>query len=99
MRTDSRQVSYLPVYELLAPHLADPGLIPGTPAWVQLDDADDAKWRAVLWTAVWWALDQEVRQENLADASKAVAAAEPWPAIAQYIHSGRGNAYVPRRTA
>lgn len=97
VRTDSRQINYLSVYEFLAPQLADPDLIPGTPAWVQLDDADSAKWRAVLWAAVWWSLDQDTHQAAAAAASKAIAAAEDWPAVARHIHRGRGAAYIPRR--
>lgn len=97
--TDSRQVTWLPVYELVAPLLGEPGLVPGTPAWMHLDDANPAKWSALLWAAVWWALDQDARQEAAADASKVVARAADWPHIARCIRAGRGGAYVPRKAS
>ncbi|BBY33369.1 hypothetical protein BST33_09995 [Mycolicibacter minnesotensis] len=97
--TGSRQVTYLTVYDLVAPLLGEPGLVPGTPAWMHLDDANPAKWSALLWAAVWWALEQDTRQEAAADASKAIARIEDWPAVARCIRRGRGGACIPRRTA
>ncbi len=91
----SRQVSYLTVYELVSPILGDPGLIPGTPAWCQLDEADPAKWQAVLWAAVWWSLAADTRQEALADASREISAAAAWSTIGR----DRGRAYIRREVA
>ena len=62
--TPSREVKFYPVYEMLSPMLADPRLIPGTPVWCQLDDTDPAKWQAILWSAVWWAIAEECRRRK-----------------------------------
>jgi DNA-binding transcriptional LysR family regulator len=93
---DSRQISYLSVYELVSPLLGDPGLIPGTPTWCQLDDTDPAKWQAILWAALWWCLDQDTLQEATADAAGEISAAANWSAVASWVQRGRGRAYVPR---
>lgn len=92
---DSRQVAYLPVYELLTPLLGDPQLIPGTPAWCQLADADPIKWQAVLWAAVWWTVAEDARQAAMADASRSVAASADWSRVGR----PRGEAYIPREVA
>jgi len=92
---NSRQVAYLPVYELLSPLLGDPGLVPGSPVWCQLDGTDPAKWQAVLWAAVWWAVAEDARQSELADASKQVAASADWSQIGR----PRPASYVPREVA
>lgn len=89
----SRQVSYLPVYELVSPLLSDPGLVPGTPVWCQLEDTDPAKWQAVLWAAVWWSLAADTRQAALADASREISGAAEWSAVGRH----RGSAYIPRQ--
>lgn len=91
----SRQVTYLPVYELLAPLLGDPGLVPGTPAWCQLDDDSPEKWQAVLWAAMWWAVAEDARQAALAEASRSVAAEADWSRIGR----PRGTAYIAREVA
>lgn len=72
-------------------------LTAGTPAWQALDDHQPDKLAAVLAAGVHHALRLDLRQETVADASKAVAAAEDWPAIARSIRAGRGPAYIPRR--
>lgn len=95
----SRQVSFEPVYELLSPLLGDPGLIPGTPVWCQLDDTDPAKWQAVLWAALWWTVAQDARQAAQSDAAREISAATDWSALARRIAQGRGHAYIPRRNA
>ncbi|BBZ57064.1 hypothetical protein MPHO_40560 [Mycolicibacterium phocaicum] len=96
----SREVSWWPVYQLLAGHLGkQPTVIAGTPAWHELPDNHPDKWRAVLWAAVWWALDTDTRQEHLADAGKKIAEAVDANALAQNIIQGRGPAYVERRSA
>lgn len=93
----SRQVAYLPVYELVAPLLGRPGLVPGTPQWVALDDTDPAKWRAIMWSAVWWAVAEDGRQAALADASREISTAADWPGLASAIHRRRTSAaYIPR---
>lgn len=97
----SKQVSFEPVYELLSPLLGDPGLIPGTPVWCQLDDTDPAKWQAILWAAVWWTVAQDARQASQSDAATEISAAggPSWSALARRIAQGRGHAYIPRREA
>ncbi len=95
----SREVSCIPVYELLSPLLGNPDLIPGTPVWCELDDTDPAKWQAILWAAVWWAVGQDTRQAALSDAAHEIADITDWSAVAQQIRSGRGRAYIPRRAA
>lgn len=98
--TASRQVSWWPVYQLLAGHLGNqPPVIAGSAAWQQLPDDHPDKWAAVLWSAVWWALDTDIRQEQFADASRQIACAGGWSTLAHRIQSGRGPAYVERRSA
>jgi len=82
--TESRSIAWWPVWELLSPHLGPPGSCPilGTPAWVALPDDDPDKLEAILYAALWWVLAEETRQEHLADASKAIADAVDWPALA-----------------
>lgn len=96
----SRQVAYHTVYQLLSPLLGDPGLIPGTPVWCQLDSGDPAKWQAVLWAAIWWCVDQEVRQEAMAEASREVSAAADWADIARshlrHARAVTSGAYISR---
>jgi len=92
---DSRQVSWLAVHELVAPLLGEPGLIPGTPAWRQLDDADPAKWQAILWAAVWWVIAEDGRQSAMADASREISGAADWSRVGR----DRGDAYIPREVA
>ena len=87
--TPSREVKFYPVYEMLSPMLADPRLIPGTPVWCQLDDADPAKWQAILWSAVWWAIAEECRQDAIAEAGEQIAAAEDWGDVARQVQRRR----------
>lgn len=83
----SREVNATTVLRFLAPLLArSPNrLIPGTPRWAELPDADPVKLRACLAAAVWWALDAEQRQAAEIEASHAIAAAADWRAIAHRI--------------
>lgn len=74
-------------------------LTAGTPAWCALDDQHPDKLAAVLAAGVHHALRLDLNQQAAADASKAIAAAEDWPAVARCIRAGRGSAYIPRRTA
>lgn len=94
----SREVQFYPVYKLLAPMLTCPSLIPGTPAWCQLDDTDPAKWQAILWAAVWWAIAEECRQDALADAGEQISAAENWADVARQVQRRR-EIDALRRTA
>ncbi len=73
-----RQIAYLPVYGLVSPLLGDPGLVPGTPVWCQLDGTDPAKWQAILWAAVGWTVNEDARQAAMADASREISASEDW---------------------
>jgi hypothetical protein len=93
----SKQITYLPVYELVSPLLGDPDVLPGTPVWCQLEDTDPAKWKAILWAAVWWCVEQDARQAAMAEASKAIAASADWSAVAQRVRNGRGPAYIKRK--
>lgn len=92
---NNRQVAWSEVYELVAPLLGEPGLVPGTPAWCALDDTAPAKWQAILWAAVWWAVEQDAIQDALAEASRAISSAADWPLIGR----PRGSAYIPRQVA
>ncbi|TDK84751.1 DUF2742 domain-containing protein [Mycolicibacterium mucogenicum] len=100
----SREVSWWPVYQMLVGHLGkQPTVIAGTPAWHQLPNDHPDKWRAILWAAVWWALDTDTRQEQLAQASKSIAGSQEWADVrtdsrrrSQAIRSG---AFIPRRSA
>lgn len=74
----SREVNLFAVQQFLAPHLGDPELIPGTPSWTQLPDDDGAKWRAILWAAMWWAVSEDARQDAIAEAGEAISAAKDW---------------------
>jgi hypothetical protein len=94
---DSRQIDYLPVYELVADLLGDPGLIPGTPAWCALDADDPAKWQALLWPAVWWCVAEDARQMAMADASREIACAADWSALSRNMLQ-RSN-YIPRKAS
>lgn len=85
----SREVRFYPVYQLLSPLLTDPSLIPGTPVWCQLNDTDPAKWQAILWAAVWWAVGEECRQDAVADAGEQISAAEDWGRVAQEVQRRR----------
>jgi Protein of unknown function (DUF2742) len=80
----SQQVSWWDVHEFVAPFLAEVGDWPmiGSPAWVALPDGHPAKLAAVYDAAQHWALRVETGQAALAEASRAVAGAVDWAAIA-----------------
>lgn len=82
----SREVNCFAVHRFLAPHLGDPDVIPGTPSWTQLPDDDAAKWRAVLWSAMWWAISEDARQNAIADAGEQVSAAQDWSQVSRDVH-------------
>lgn len=88
----SRQVAWVAVYDLVAPLLGDPHLIPGSPNWCELGDDDPRKWAALLWCAVWWAIAEDGRQEAIAEASRSVAASAKW----SHVGRPRPKSYIPR---
>lgn len=97
----SRQVCWTAVLAFVERRGINPTtvLTAGTPQWCQLDDGHPDKLAAVLVAGVHHALRLDLAQEAAADASKDLAVSEDWPAIARCIRTGRGIAYVPRRTA
>lgn len=88
----SRMVAWWPVLLFVAERLGvEPTTVPdiarklpllGTPAWCELPGGDPAKLAAVLDGGCRWALRLELGQEALAEASRAVAAAADWRAVA-----------------
>lgn len=82
----SREVNMFAVHQFLAPHLGDPDVIPGTPSWTQLPDDDAAKWRAVLWAAMWWTVSEDARQDAIAEAGQQISAAEDWSTLSRTVH-------------
>ncbi|BCQ07711.1 hypothetical protein JMUB5695_01670 [Mycobacterium heckeshornense] len=88
-RFDSRQVSWWSVYEyvesLVAQANCGPLPLAGTPAWCALADDDPTKLLAVAEAGVHWSLRIDALQEQSAEASKDIAAAADWPAIAAEI--------------
>lgn len=93
---DNRQIAWFDVYQFVAPHLPSQIVLPGTPAWLDLDDTDPLKRRNLLWPVIWWCLEQDARQTALADASRQISTAAPWAALAQRIQNGRGDAFIRR---
>lgn len=85
----SREVNWSTVYTFLTPLLGDPHLIPGTPVWCQLENTDPAKWQAILWSAVWWAVAEDARQDAVAEAGQAISQAENWGAVARQVQRRR----------
>jgi Protein of unknown function (DUF2742) len=86
---ESREVNATTVLRFLAPLLVccPNRLIPGTPAWAELPDADPAKLRACLAATLWWALDAEHRQAAEIEASHDIAGAADGAAIGRYIRA------------
>lgn len=99
----SQQRDWWPVHQFLEAVVAQAnhGPIPaaGTAAWCALADGDPRKLLSVAIDGSHHVLRVETAQEAAAEASKAIAAAEDWPAVARRIHRGRGPAYIPRRSA
>lgn len=96
----SQQRAWWPVHQFIEAVVqqANYGPIPaaGTPSWCALSDGDPRKLLAVAIDGEHRVLQVETAQAELAEASKAIAAAEDWPAVARRIHRGRGPAYIPR---
>lgn len=83
-RTESSQVNwYDAVYLFVEPWLAAAGSWPmaGTIAWQLLDEADPAKWAAILDAAQLHILRVETAQEARAQASRDISGAADWPKI------------------
>lgn len=97
----SQQRSWWAVHEFLEAVVqqANYGPIPaaGTPSWCAMGDGDPRKLLAVAIEGEHTVLRIETAQEQQAEASKEVAAATDWPAVARRVHRGRGSAYIPRR--
>jgi len=90
----SRTICWEPVHDYveklasrLGVDLRNPMPFPGTLAWLALPDDSPVKKSALLLAASQRVLHLEVEQENRADASKDVAAAADWPAIANEVRS------------
>ncbi|MCV7034696.1 DUF2742 domain-containing protein [Mycobacterium heckeshornense] len=102
---DSRQVSWWPVHQFLESVLSQAKYeclpMAGTPAWCALADRDPRKLLALAVAGEHHVLRMETAQEALAEASKAVAAAADWPAIAAEVTQRRAaehtGARIPRR--
>lgn len=97
----SQQVAWWPVHEFIAAMVnkANIGPLPaaGTPAWNALADNDPRKLLALAAAGEHWVLHTELAQEKRAEASREIAAAGGWAALAQRIAQGRGPAYIPRK--
>ncbi len=107
---DSRSLAWLPVHDYatrlaaqLGVDLTDRLPYPGTLSWLALDDGSPIKKAALLLAASQRVLHLEVGQEARAEASKAVAAAADWPAIAGEIRrladARRSGARIERRAS
>ena len=94
----SRQVSWWSVREYVTEALDRAGSWPmaGTPVWCKLADDDPAKMAALLDAAQHWALRVEIAQHAVREASRDVAGAADWRAIADDMQR-RGGSYIPAR--
>jgi hypothetical protein len=70
----------------------------GTPTWASLDDTDPVKLAALYDAAQHHALRVDAAQTALADASRAIAGAADWAAIAREAQR-RSGIYIPRRVS
>lgn len=98
----SQQVSWWSTYTFITAAVSQANLGPlptaGTPPWCELSDGDPRKMLALAISGTHHALRVEVAQEQQAEASKAIAAAADWPAIARSIRRHKA-AHIPRRSA
>ncbi|WP_204807772.1 DUF2742 domain-containing protein [Mycobacterium riyadhense] len=100
----SRQVSWWSTHEFLQALVsqANSGPLPwpGTPAWCALADGDPRKLLALAEFGVHHALRVETAQEAHAGASRAIAAAADWSAVARdrlrHHRALKDGAYIPR---
>lgn len=95
---ESRTVDWWAVHTYAEPTLIEVGDWPmvGTLPWQYLPTDDPAKLAAVLDAARHWALRIESNQQAMAEASRSVAAAADWPAVARGIQRRRSGVYIPR---
>ncbi len=108
--TESRTVVWVPVQDY-ATRLADQlGVdlsvrlpFPGTLSWLALPDDSPIKRAALLLAASQRVLHLEIEQENLAEASKDVADAADWPAVAGEVRrradARKSGARIERRAS
>ncbi len=89
---ESSSVAWWPVHVYatrlagkLGVDLSDRLPFPGTLSWLNLADDDPVRKAAMLQVASQRVLHIENRQECLADASKAIATAADWPAVAREV--------------
>lgn len=80
----SQQVSWWTVHDFVVDWLAqvDGWPLAGSVEWQHLADDDPRKWASLLDAAQHWSLRVETCQDAKAEASRAVAAAADWPAVA-----------------
>lgn len=102
---DSRMVAWWPVWtfvNLIAQQYKGDIPAAGTPAWCALADDDPRKLLACAIEGVHHVLRVEIAQEQRAEASKAVAAAADWSAIARELQqrdaARKSGARIERRT-
>lgn len=99
---ESQQVAWWPVHEFITAMVnkANVGPLPvaGTPAWCAMTDDDPLKLLSLAASGEHWALRTEVAQEKRAEASRELAAAGGWTALAQRLVQGPGP-YIPRRAS
>lgn len=97
--TGSQQVSWSAVHEFLQAVLtrANAGPLPwaGTPAWCELADGDPRKLLSLALCGEHHVLRVEVAQQAQAEASRTVADAADWPAVAREVGQ-RENFYSQR---
>ncbi|WP_081289541.1 DUF2742 domain-containing protein [Mycolicibacterium fortuitum] len=98
----SQQVSWWPVHEFIHAMVnkANAGPLPvaGTPSWCELADSDPRKLLSLAASGEHWALRTEIAQEKRAEASREIAAAGGWTALAQRLVQGPGP-YIPRKAS
>lgn len=99
----SRQVNWYETFcyaeRLAANHgvdILEHHLVAGSPRWCEMPDDDARKLMALVLGGIREALGHDANQTSLVDASRAVSAAEDWPAIAHGI-GRRNGVYIPRR--
>lgn len=91
----SQTVSWWPTHEFITALVSNVNNLPiaGTPAWQALSDNDPAKLIALAVAGEHHVLRVEVAQQNMADASKAIASSPNWRT------RPRGSSYIPREVA
>lgn len=99
---ESQQVSWWPTYEFITAAVANANLGPlpiaGTPSWCALADGDPRKLLALAVSGQHHVLRTEIAQEKRAEASREIAAAGGWAALAQRLVQGPGP-YIPRKAS